>query len=196
MQSLSILVKTAKGLEEIDKRTYKLAGRLRAILFMIDGQKTLGELLDQAGEMGDQLEIQIAELAEKGFIAAIADDVQAADFTADEVPVEYANLPEELTDALGITGQMAARLQDAPNAPRSSPAPVALTLAESKKRIGVMLSETMGMRAMFLAAQLENIRSPDALSEFIDETARSVAVSNGNKVATQWRDRARVMAGL
>ncbi len=189
LSTLSILAKTAKGLEEIDKRTYKLAGRLRAILFMIDGQKTLGELLDQAGEMGDQLEIQIAELVEKGFIAAMADD-----FSADEVGDESADLPVELTDALGITGQMAPLVPNTPIPPQ--PAPVALTLGESKKRIGVMLKETMGMRAMFLTAQLENIRTLDALSEFIDETERSVAVSNGNKVATQWRDRARVLAGL
>lgn len=191
MQSLSILVKTAKGLEEIDKRTYKLAGRLRAILFMIDGQKTLGELLDQAGEMGDQLEIQIAELVEKGFIAAMADE-----FSAEEVRDEFAELPVALTDALGITGQMAPLVPNTPIPPRSSPVPVALTLGESKQRIGVMLQETMGMRAMFLTAQLENIRTLDALIEFIDETVRSVAVSNGNQVATQWRDRARALACL
>ena len=63
MQSTSMLIKTAKGLDEIDKRTYKIAGRLRALLFMTHGQRTLGELLDQAGNMAAALETQLAELA-------------------------------------------------------------------------------------------------------------------------------------
>ena len=60
MQSTSVLIKTAKGLDKIDKRTYKIAGRLRALLFMIHGQRTLGEFLDQAGNLAATLETQLA----------------------------------------------------------------------------------------------------------------------------------------
>ena len=63
MQSTPVLIKTAKGLDEIDKRTYKIAGRLRALLFMILGQRTLGELLNQTGNVAETLETQLAELA-------------------------------------------------------------------------------------------------------------------------------------
>jgi DNA-binding FrmR family transcriptional regulator len=71
MQLSSTLVKTAKGLEEIDKRTHKLSGRLRAVMFMIDGQRTVGALLDQAGSMAAQLETQLKELLAQNFISEV-----------------------------------------------------------------------------------------------------------------------------
>ncbi len=194
MQPTSVLVKTPKGLEEIEKRTYKLAGRLRAILFMVDGQRTLGQLLEQAGNMAEQLEVQLGELAAQEFIEAIVV----------EVPVEYV---EEAAPAVGANaGNVAgvAKPSVAPSPPDAATLAAAAARAAlaaepidlSKKRMTGMLTETMGMRAMFLAAQLESVKTRAELEGFIEENTQSISASNGTKIAEQWRTRARKLVGL
>ncbi len=176
----SVLIKTPKGLEEIEKRTCKLPGRLRAILFMVDGQRTFDELLEQAGNMAAQLEVQLDELARSGFIAAVAGE------SADEIaPAAAAGAP-----AKGPADQT----ENAPPRPPAGKAQV--DIAVLKTRIGAMLAETLGMRAMMLSTQLDGVRSPADMAIFIDDTARSVATSNGGKIAEQWRARARTIAEL
>ncbi len=195
MQPTSVLVKTPKGLEEIEKRTYKLAGRLRAILFMVDGQRTLGQLLEQSGNMAEQLEVQLGELAAQEFIEAIAVEVpvEIADNVAPASADVASTAPRAPTQATARPAQ--------PDAAEMAAAAARAALAaepieSSKKRIAQMLTETMGMRAMFLTTKLEGIASRAELEQFIDENTHAVATSNGSKVADQWRTRARKLVGL
>lgn len=198
IQPTSVLVKTPKGLEEIEKRTYKLAGRLRAILFMVDGQRTLGQLLDQAGNMAEQLEMQLGELAAQEFIEAIAVEVPA-EIAEDDSPGNMANAGIALVASKPNVSPVAQPAQPDAEA-LAAVAARAILAAEpievSKKRIAGMLTETMGMRAMFLTAQLEGVRTRAQLEQFIDENTQTVATSNGSKVADQWRTRARKLVGL
>lgn len=182
----SVLIKTRKGLEEVDKRTYKLPGRLRAILFMVDGQRTFADLLEQAGNMSGQLQVQLQELAIMGFIAAVKAE-SAAEITA---AITTTPLAEKPADQSAMISPMATPVVPVGNARGSE------DIAVLKTRIGAMLAETLGMRAMMLSTQLESIQSVADLGNFIDDTARSVAVSNGGKIAEQWRTRARAIAGL
>ena len=181
MQLMSILVKTAKGLEEIDKRTHKLAGRLRALLFIIDGQRTLGELLDQAGNMAEQLEAQLQELSAQGFIearggAAIADTAVTSPPPSRAPPASVQHAPANVGSTESVK-----RL---------------LPIEELKDRLTNMVAESLGMRGMFMTAQIERVKLHPELALVIDEIARSIALSIGVKVAEQWRQRARTLVGI
>lgn len=52
MNSNDIVIKTAKGVAEVEARSKKLPQRLRTILIMIDGTLTAGQLQDRAVKMG------------------------------------------------------------------------------------------------------------------------------------------------
>jgi hypothetical protein len=66
--------KTAKGSEEIQRRTYRVAPRLRQVLIMVNGEKSAGELARELAALGD-IERYLAELEESGFIAHDLEDV-------------------------------------------------------------------------------------------------------------------------
>jgi DNA-binding FrmR family transcriptional regulator len=199
MQLSSVLAKTAKGLEEIDKRTYKLNGRLRAVMFMIDGQRTAEDLLNQAGSLASQLETQLNELLAQGFIEELHADLPEATqplapITAPVPPPAPANTaPSAPAVALASSATTVAPI----TVPKPIPAREQLTpIPVVKARLGKMLSETMGMRAMFISSQLESLNTIMEISQFSDETARSHATSAGAKAAEQWRTNAREIAGL
>lgn len=64
----SILKKTEKGVEEMDTRAYHLPAKLRAALILVDGESTLGEILERCGEFAERVELQLVELLETGFV--------------------------------------------------------------------------------------------------------------------------------
>ena len=84
-----VLVKTGRGSREITTRKYKLNPRLRAILIVIDGKTTFGDLLIKFSQI-DNVEKDIAALLKHGFIRA------AADFKKQRMTISRA-----LTDILG-----------------------------------------------------------------------------------------------
>lgn len=207
MQAASTLVKTPKGVEEIEKRTHKLSGRLRAVLFIIDGQRTVGDLLEQAGSLAEQTKAQLSELAAQGFIREIAPvvAVDAAAPGADLTPLKEAaaKAAKELGERSGAykplpakppsTSTSAASVGPA-TTPSASRADEPLSVV--KHRIGKMLTKTMGMRAMFLTNELSGISSRAALEIFLEEVARSIAMTSGAKSAETWLNDAKVLAGL
>ena len=67
MDMQNIYIKTAKATEEILRRNYHLPQRIRSLLIMIDGTKTVGELMDLAKILGDVTSI-LAELSALGFV--------------------------------------------------------------------------------------------------------------------------------
>ncbi|TXI77430.1 MAG: hypothetical protein E6Q43_01100 [Dokdonella sp.] len=67
MDLSSVFSKTAKGLEEIATRTYHLPSRTRAMLIMVDGQRT-GKQLLALGLSAIEGEQQLAVLLQGGFI--------------------------------------------------------------------------------------------------------------------------------
>lgn len=67
MDREDVYIKTEKGAEEIQSRTYKLAQKMRSLLIMIDGTKSIGGLMDSATALGDVGSMLVA-LEEQGFI--------------------------------------------------------------------------------------------------------------------------------
>jgi hypothetical protein len=99
MNLQAVLSKTAKGLDEIATRKYKLEQRLRSLLIVVNGKATAGELVEmfaQAGDITPRLEKLIAE----GFVAEAAGAAGAAgNFEATR-----SELSRALSDALGPAG--------------------------------------------------------------------------------------------
>jgi len=177
MEQGTVLVKTAKGQEEIEKRTHKLAGRLRAVLFMVDGQRSVGDLLEQAGGLADQLAQQLEELLAQGFLADLSPVV--------EVPAVPVAAPAPR-----------AAQPPPPQAPRAPVSWTATPVEILKPRLARMLTDTLGMRAMFLTAQINAVATHRDLERTIDEIAQSWATTAGAAAAAKWRDDARRLVGL
>jgi|GEM_PF-3217568 len=208
MQLSSTLVKTAKGLEEIDKRTYKLPGRLRAVMFMIDGQRTVGASLDQAGSMAAQLESQLKELLAQGFVSEVLSfdetvNIETATKPSVQIAPPQARSPAEIADVIKpkpivppvspVTAANSAVKKTEPAI--AAPKRALESVAAVRDRLNKMLAETMGMRAMFITSQLSGLQTHDELERFIDDTARANATASGAKSAEDWRKRARILAG-
>ena len=201
MQLSSTLIKTAKGLEEIDKRTHKLSGRLRAVMFMIDGQRTVGALLDQAGNMAAQLEAQLNELLAQGFIREVLslDETVAAETAAKPItPLAPNQARASVAPAVATAAKHNPPVISTAKKPEplvAAPKRAQESVSTVKERLSKMLAETMGMRAMFITSQLNGLQTHNELERFIDDTARANATTPGAKAAEEWRTQARVLAG-
>ena len=180
----AVVVKTRKGQDEIETRAHKLPGRLRAVLIMVDGERTGAELLDQAGELAEQLTQQIDDLIKLGFLEQISGEMGAAQ-------------PEPLVEMPTAASK--------PTVPVTGPTPqikgpgstwTAVPLDVLKSRLGKMLNESLGMRAMFMTAQLNTVTSHRALEAVIDEMAQSLATTVGADTARKWRLDARSALGM
>lgn len=68
MELNQVYIKTAKGQEEIQHRTYKLSANLRRLLIMVDGRSTAADLSSRLTMLGD-VAAGLSELETGGFIA-------------------------------------------------------------------------------------------------------------------------------
>jgi hypothetical protein len=69
MDKSAVLTKTTKGVEEIKSRTHGLPQKLRALLIMVDGRVSAGDLLARFGGM-PEVETAIDALLAQGFVEA------------------------------------------------------------------------------------------------------------------------------
>jgi hypothetical protein len=195
MQPTSLLRKTLKGVEEIETRKLKLPGRLRNILFMIDGERTVGSLLDQAGGLADQLETQLGELLTLGMIEEIVAAAPVDEGVAPGSPSSASPAPGARASASPAPGARASAPPTLPTPsqppPAQSPAQPVLTIDQMRTKLTAFLSASMGMRAMFLGNQVAALDSRAAFETFIDDTAKSHATTAGPAAANKWRDEAR-----
>jgi hypothetical protein len=188
MHPTSLLRKTRRGVEEIETRKMKLPGRLRNVLFMVDGERVVASYLEQAGGLAEQLETQLGELLTLGFIEEV---VALADTPSTPAP----DAPE--------VSQRAKPASTPPTAPTPAPAAVApptpvpapLTFEVMHARLSKYVTDSMGMRAMFLSSQLAALKSRADLENFIDETAKGMSTASGPESANKWRALARATLG-
>lgn len=195
MNPEAIPQKTEKGLQEIETRQHKLSGRLRAVLFMIDGQRSVAQLLEQAGSLADQLEGQLTELANQGFISAevaVEEDEQVIEPVTRPAPAPAA---QEALKPVSPPAPVAPPPAAMPAKPAAAPRP-AVPLDVLKARLTKMVNDTLGMRAVFHAPQIAAIKTHAELEATIDEMSKSLATSMGATAATRWRSDARSTVGL
>ena len=106
----SVLSKTKKGAKEIETRENKLDHRLRALLIMVNGKATAGELgkkFEQIGDIGPLLQ----QLIVQGFVEAAGDAapgaaapgaaVGAAQGSPEQLKTTQVALCTQLRNALG-----------------------------------------------------------------------------------------------
>ena len=111
----AVLSKTAKGVEEIETRKYRLDQRARTLLVVVNGKAPVAELVKRFEMMGD-ITPNLERLVEHGFIAeaqaaAIAWTAETAAPAADFKDVR-AQLARAMLDALGPDGDsITARLE-------------------------------------------------------------------------------------
>jgi hypothetical protein len=96
MNLQAILVKTEKGVEEIETRKHKLDSKLRTLLIVVNGKSTAAELVQNFAQRGDVTPLLERLLAE-GFVREAAGPSEGFK----DVRVQLAQL---LTDALGPPG--------------------------------------------------------------------------------------------
>jgi len=132
MEATLLALKTPKGHEEIRSRAHGLSQKLRALLIMVDGKSTVGELL---GRFPGVAEIQsnLRQLIELGFVQVAAG----------------AAAPAAATSA-------AATPTDAP--PKPAPGE---TRAKAMSGLVRMVIEAMGPDADLVTGQLERARTPE-----------------------------------
>ena len=75
MDKAQLYIKTEKAFEEIRSKKYKVKPKLRNLLFLIDGSKSIGAIREISVQLGMSAE-ELDSLEEDGFIAR-ADDIQA-----------------------------------------------------------------------------------------------------------------------
>lgn len=95
-----VFTKTSKGIEEMEKRTAGLTPRVRRVLIMIDGKRTVEDI--RAMALADDLSHTLGQLEEAGFIQLL--------------PSTQAPSPQMQADG-GLAGVTTFR--DAPNPPNA-----------------------------------------------------------------------------
>lgn len=114
----TILQRTAAGAQAIAERTPNVPSKLRAVLFLIDGSTTLGDLLDRAGSLASLLETQVEELARLGLIEALPPTGVGRDLRVGEATTPYARnkeKPQDLHPLVAAKMQLMLRLESIPS---------------------------------------------------------------------------------
>lgn len=102
MDPNSVLSKTHKGAEEIETRASKLDHRARALLIVVNGKATAGEIAAKFGQLADVLPM-LQQLVAQGFVAASA---SAADLKRAQLELCTYLLNALGPDADAITGKI------------------------------------------------------------------------------------------
>lgn len=82
MDKAMVLLKTVKGLDEIQNKVYGLTPKRRRVLIMVDGRMTVAEMLDRLAALGADLEAQLENLLAEGFLAPANAAIAPAPATA------------------------------------------------------------------------------------------------------------------
>jgi hypothetical protein len=181
MNDQDLYGKTAAGFEELRGRALKLPQRLRTMLIMVDGTRTVAQLRDAAQTLSapaDFLEL----LAGMGLVAQ---------------------------EGVAPTRGAPSAAGSAVAAPAAAPAPRAAAVpdaAAAEKFDGNKFRSTLkfmndsavdllGLRAFFFTLKLEKCYTPEDLLDLLPEFSKAIAKSNGPEMARALEERARQMLG-
>ena len=84
MDHHQILIRTAEGQEEIRSRTFGLSQELRHLLILLDGHRTVEEILSRHPEIGGEVEAQLDTLLAGGFLAPHESAFEMGAYSIDE----------------------------------------------------------------------------------------------------------------
>jgi hypothetical protein len=74
MDHSQVLIKTAKGKEEVRTKAFDLSPNLRRLLLLVDGQSTVAETLSRLALLGNDVESELDALLAEGYVASRPSD--------------------------------------------------------------------------------------------------------------------------
>ncbi len=168
MESLTTILKTAKGAEEIATKKYKLPSRTRTLLILIDGVKTLAVMSEMAIKLGLPAS-QINELIEQGFVEA------------------------KSAPAAVLAGSPGAAGGYLPSASVAEPAPPVNeyeAFRAAKQFMNDTIVNSLGIKAFFFTLKLEKCGNRKELSDLLEQYTKALAKSRGVEEADLLTQRA------
>jgi len=168
MDRVAVLVKTAKGTEEVKSRAHGLAARLRSVLIMVDGNSTVADYIARFGAIPD-IEGTLQMLLDQGFLEARAGTAAAPPPAAEP-----------------------AAASQAPGTPPALPE----TRKEAVGELSRMMIDSMGPDADMFTGQIERARTRAEFEEAAERCARVLdnLGARGKTRAVQFREGAKLVA--
>lgn len=168
------VVKTAKGVEEIETKKYKLPSRTRTLLILVDGVKTLAAIREMAGHLGLPPAL-IDELIQQGF-------------------VEVKSVPA----VIQVVAAVASNVSPALSAPAAVPATASAAgvpeherFRTAKQFMNDTIVNSLGIKAFFFTLKLEKCSTRQELSELLEPYSKALAKSRGAQEEALLTQRAR-----
>lgn len=187
MNEQDLYGKTPAGFEEVRGRGLKLPQRLRTMLIMVDGTRTVAQLREAAQTLSappDFLELLLGMglVAQEGVASVrggVASPTPAAATVASPVPAPAVAVPVPSTalaqgPLAGVT---------------SSPEKFRAAL----KFMNDSAVDLLGLRAFFFTLKLEKCYTPQDLLALLPDFSKAIAKSNGPEMARALEERARQM---
>lgn len=173
MELQSAIIKTAKGVEEIKTKKYKLPARVRTLLILVDGVKTAAVMRDMAAKLGLP-PAQVDALIEQGF-------------------VEAKSLPA------AVPVRVAAPVAGAGNSPAPSASVVTPVSGASeyeqfrfaKQFMNDTIVNSLGIKAFFFTLKLEKCGTRKELLDLLEPYSKALAKSSGVQEEALLTQRAR-----
>lgn len=160
MDGTDVYSKTPKGIAEISLRSAQLAMMARRVLIMIDGKRSVDELVSQL--RSDDVATAVAQLENLGLIQRVASHPL-------DVPTVAGRELEGPTTSGGAIDDT-----------------TAMTLEEAKRRAVRELTDRFGPGAETLAMRIEQCRTIEDFRERVREAERFVSTALGPSAATDY----------
>jgi hypothetical protein len=154
MSGPQVYAKTAKALEEIQSKKYKLKPKVRNLLFLIDGSKPVVAVAEMSRQLG-MSDSELIDLETDGFIVkTVAADVPAG----------------------GQSAGAPARAGAAPTAIKEeAAADEAGKFRVAKKYMNDTIVNLLGLKAFFFTLKLEKCGTRADLAQLLDSYGQAIA---------------------
>ena len=186
MDSGTRLSKTAKGREEIEHRRYKLPGKLRTLLILIDGTRSIEAIASDAQKLGAP-EDAVIQLMRDGFVAPIAAGSRSAAAASRSIDSSRGELPRAAPGVLDAGG-------DAGGDQLAEPEIEFAKFRHAKQFMNDTAVDNMGALKKFtFTLKLERCAVRQDLAALMDDYALSLTKSIGPDAASVLVDRLKVL---
>ncbi len=171
MDDSETYVKTASGIDEVRARTLQLSQRLRTMLIMVDGTRTVAQLRHAQVTLGAPEDF-LESLVALGLVASDSASAPAARAATPRAPVDV---------ELGLS------------LPDKVPAEDAEKYRAALKFMNDTAVDLIGLRAFFFTLKIEKCFTMADLKELIPQFSAAIAKSKGPDVARALEERVQRM---
>ena len=169
-----ILQRTEEGTLKMRARSSDISPKLRSVLFLIDGERTLSDLLDRAGSLSDLLYSQIRALLDLGLVEArnrtgIGHAADAGDATA-PIARRHTSKAQDIPPIVAAKMQLLLRLET--------------TQSDEIDLLGAELLDAKTLRELAFTAK--SVTNRLAMSVGTERSGKFWA--DAKEILTAWRD--------